>query len=49
MVNFFKALGDEMRALNVIEIVQKTRGVSDREKNFLFNYLKEGDLPVEKR
>ena len=43
MVNWIQAIGDETRALDVDSILKKTRGISDREKNFLFNYLVEGD------
>ena len=41
----FRALGDETRALTVDGVTKKQRGVSDREKNFIFNYLREGDIP----
>ena len=39
------ALTDETRALQVDKIIEKQRGISGREKKFLFNYLSEGDIP----
>ena len=49
MVNFvtnaLQAIGDETRALTVEYVTKKNRGLlSAREKNFLFNYLREGDI-----
>ena len=38
------ALGNETRALIVEDVCKKLHSLSDREKNFLFNYLKEGDM-----
>ena len=43
------AVGDETRALTVENILHKPLGITDREKNFLFNYIKEGDLPDKQR
>ena len=38
------ALGNETRALIVEDVCKKLHSLSDREKHFLFNYLKEGDM-----
>ena len=45
MTNTLRALGDETRFLTVEGITEKTRNISDREKKYLFNYLREGDIP----
>ena len=38
------ALGNETRALIVEDVCKKLHSLSDREKHFLFKYLKEGDM-----
>ena len=35
--------------LTVEAVTKKTRGVTAREKKFLYNYLREGDLPENMR
>lgn len=35
--------------LTVEAVTKKTRGVTAREKKFLFNYLREGDMPENMR
>ena len=47
--NVISGLNDEICALSVENIVKKHRDVSDREKNFLFNYIREGNLPASER
>ena len=45
MSETLRALGNETRALTVDEVISKRRNVSIREKNFLLNYLREGNIP----
>ena len=42
--NTVRALGDETRSLTVDAVTNKSHNLTDREKNFLFNYLREGDI-----
>ena len=44
-----RALNDETRALTVDSVTKKQHGISEREKNFLFNYIREGDIPENMR
>ena len=44
MVNTVRALGNETKALTVESVTKQCRNLIAREKNFLFNYLKEGDI-----
>jgi len=41
----FKAIQDEARALRVGDLVNKSSGLTAREKSFVFNYMREGDIP----
>ena len=45
MTDTLRALGDETRALIVENIVDKRQKISDREKRYIFNYLREGNIP----
>ena len=51
--SFFSAittsLGDEQKFLRVVDILQKTVNLTLREKEFIFNYIKEGDKLKETR
>lgn len=45
MAETLRALGDETRALTVEGITEKSHKISVREKNYLFNFLREGNIP----
>ena len=44
-----QAIQDETKILTVEKVTKSTRGVTAREKKFLFNYLREGDVPENMR
>ena len=45
MTDTLRALGDETRFLTVEGITEKLYNISEREKKYLFNYLREGNIP----
>jgi hypothetical protein len=53
MFQTFQGLGtamfEEIKILRVLEVCKKMNGLTKREKDFLFNYVRQGDLPVEQR
>ena len=49
MADTFNLVVSETRALTVEEVAKKSHKVSRRERNFLFNYIKEGDIPEHMR
>ena len=40
-----QAISDETKCISVEELSVKTGKLSTREKEFIFNYVREGDLP----
>ena len=45
MTGTLQAIENENKRLIVDDVLKKTRGITEREKKFLFNYLREGDIP----
>ena len=41
----FQAIQDETRALRVSDLTNKSSGLTERDKAFIFNYMREGDIP----
>ena len=45
MVGTLQALTDESKAITVHDITENCVELTDRQKEFIFNYMKEGDIP----
>ena len=45
MVDTINAMTEESRVVNVKSITDKVQSMTDRERAFVFNYIREGDLP----
>ena len=43
------AIFEEIKILKVLDVCEKKNNLTRREKDFLFNYIRQGDLPIEMR